>query len=144
MNVDAVLEALRETLPSVALEPRTFPMDETLVTLPPDCVHPAVGLLVERFDLRHLSTITGEDAGGEIALLYHFWDGRGLTLRTSLPREDARIVTVTDLIPGATFYEREVSEMLGVIFDGHPNLHALLLPDDWEGEPPLRRQEEGQ
>ena len=35
-------------------------------------------------------------------------------------------------------YEREVSEMLGVAFAGHPNLHALLLPDDWEGEPPLR------
>ena len=144
MNFDVVLEALRESFPSVALEPRTLPMDETLVTLPPDRIHPAVGLLVERFDLRHLSTITGEEAGGEIVLLYHFWDGRGLTLRTSLPREAPHIATLTDLIPGAAFYEREVSEMLGVVFDGHPDPRALLLPDDWEGEPPLRRQEEGQ
>jgi len=63
-----------------------------------------------------------------IELLYHFWDGGGLTLRTSLPREEPHIATLTDLIPGAAFYEREVSEMLGVTFDGHPDLRALLLP----------------
>ena len=137
MNVDAVLKALQETFSAKPLEPQAVPMAETFVTLPPDCVHAAVQLLVERFDLRHLSTITGEDTGDEIVLLCHFWDGQGLTLRTSLPREGARIATLTDLILGAAFYERELSEMLGVIFDGHPTPPALLLPDDWDGEPPL-------
>jgi NADH:ubiquinone oxidoreductase subunit C len=137
MKVDSVLEALRETFSAEPLEFRTVPIDEVFVTLPPDCVHAAVRLLVERFDLRHLSTITGEDTGDDIALLYHFWDGQGLTLRTALPREDARIATLTGLIPGAAFYEREVNEMLGVAFDGHPTPPALLLPDDWDGEPPL-------
>jgi len=144
MNVELILESLRETFSTEPLEPQAVPIDETFVTLPPDCIHAAVQVLVERFDLRHLSAITGEDTGGEIVLLYHFWDGHGLTLRTSLPRQDARIATLTDLIPGAVFYEREASEMLGVAFDGHPNPHRLLLPDDWAGEPPLRRQEERQ
>jgi len=144
MNVELILESLRETFSTEPLEPQAVPIDETFVTLPPDCIRAAVQVLVERFDLRHLSAITGEDVGGEIVLLYHFWDGHGLTLRTSLPREDARITTLTDLIPGAAFYEREASEMLGVAFDGHPNPHRLLLPDDWDGEPPLRRQEERQ
>ena len=144
MDINAVVAALRETCPGRGIELRAVPIADTFVALPPDCVRPAVGLLVERFDLRHLSTITGEDTGGEIVLLYHFWDGRGLTLRTSLPREAPHITTLTDLIPGAAFYEREVSEMLGVVFDGHPDPRALLLPDDWEGEPPLRWQEEGQ
>ena len=94
-------------------------------------------MLVESFDLRHLSTITGQDTGSEIELLYHFWDGEGLTFRTSLPREDPHIVTLIDLIPGAAFYEREVSEMLGVTFDGQPDLRSLLLPDDWDEEPPM-------
>ena len=137
MNVELILESLRETFSNESLESRTVPIDEVFVTLPPDCVHAAVRLLAARFDLRHLSTITGEDTGDEIVLLYHFWDGQGLTLRTSLPREGARIATLTDLILGAAFYEREVSEMLGVIFDGHPPPPALLLPDDWDGEPPL-------
>ena len=140
MNIELVLEALREAFPTETLEPRAVPVDETSVPLPPDCVHPAVRILVERFGLRHLSTITGEDTGNEIVLLYLLWHGRGLTLRTELPRDGAHIATLTDLIPGAAFYEREVSEMLGVTFDGHPGPGTLLLPDGWDGEPPLRQQ----
>ena len=140
MNVDLILNAMRGIFPTKTIEAQPVPMDETFVELPPGCIHPAVRLLVERFDLRHLSTITGQDTGREIELLYHFWDGGGLTLRTSLPREEPHIATLTDLIPGAAFYEREVSEMLDVTFDGHPDLCALLLPDDWDGEAPLRQQ----
>jgi NADH:ubiquinone oxidoreductase subunit C len=133
MNIEAVLGVLREAFPKETLEPRVVPIDETFVTLPPDCIHPAVQLLIECFGLCHLSTITGEDTGSEIVLLYHLWHGRGLTLRAVLPQDGAHIA-------GATFYEREVSEMLGVTFDGHPDPSTLLLPDDWDGEPPLRQQ----
>ncbi len=142
MDIHAVVTALRQTCPDRSIESRAVPIADTFVALPPNCVHAAVALLIEHFDLYHLSTITGQDTGDEIELLYHFWDNSGLTLRTSLPRESPHIATLTDLVPGAAFYEREVSEMLGVVFDGHPNLHALLLPDDWESEPPMRRPEE--
>ena len=144
MHLRAILEGLREAFPAETIEVQPVPMDETFIELPPDCIHPAAQVLVERFDLRHLSTITGQDTGSEIELLYHFWDGGGLTLRTSLPREEPHIATLTDLIPGVAFYEREVSEMLGVTFDGHPDPRALLLPDDWEDEAPLRQQEKVQ
>lgn len=144
MSVELILEALREALPDERLEVRAVPTDETFITLPPGCVRQAVQVLVGRFGLRHLSTITGDDTGREIVLLYHFWDRRGLTLRTVLPREGAHVNTVTDLIPGAAFYEREVYEMLGVAFDGLADPSALLLPDDWDAGPPLRRQEEGE
>ena len=144
MNVELILQALRETFPAETVEAQAAPIGETFVALPVDCIHLAAQVLVKRFDLRHLSTITGQDTGSEIELLYHFWDGAGLTLRTSLPREEPHIATLTDLIPGAAFYEREVSEMLGVTFDGHPDPRALLLPDDWDGEPPLRQQEKVQ
>jgi NADH-quinone oxidoreductase subunit C len=142
MNVDLILHVLQDAFPAERLETQAVPINETFVALPPASIYLAAQILVERFGLRHLSTITGQDTGSEIELLYHFWGGDGLTLRTSLPRGSPHIATLTDLIPGAAFYEREISEMLGVVFDGHPNLHALLLPDDWEGEPPLRRQEE--
>ncbi len=137
----AILQALRETFPAETIEPQTAPLGETFIKLPPAAIRPAVQLLLQRFGLRHLSAITGEDTGSEIVLLYHFWDGRGLTLQTTLPREGAHIATLTDLIPGAAFYEREVAEMLGVVVEGHPDLHRLLLPDDWDGAPPLRRED---
>ncbi|MBC7248967.1 MAG: NADH-quinone oxidoreductase subunit C [Anaerolineae bacterium] len=141
MHWEAILQALRETFPAETIEAQAGLIDETFIALPPDGIHLAVQVLIERFDLRHLSTITSQDTGGEIELLYHFWGGRGLTLRTSLPREKPHIATLTDLIPGAAFYEREVSEMLGVTFDGFPDPYPLLLPDDWDGQPPLRQEE---
>jgi NADH:ubiquinone oxidoreductase subunit C len=137
MDINAVVAALRQVCPDRGIESRAVPIADTFVALPPDCVPTAVALLVEHFDVHHLSTITGQDTGREIELLYHFWDGGGLTLRTSLPREAPHIATLTDLIPGAAFYEREVGEMLHVTFDGHPDPRTLLLPDDWDGKAPL-------
>jgi NADH-quinone oxidoreductase subunit C len=61
-------------------------------------------------------------------------------LRTRLPHETPAIATLTDLIPGAAFYEREIWEMLGVDFEGHPDLSLFLLPEDWDGVPPLLNQ----
>lgn len=139
MNVDQVLHALREYCPPDRMAVRTAPIDETYVTLPAVHLRTAVRLLVERFRVTHLSTISGQDRDGEIELLYHFWDRHGLTLRVVVPRARAQVDTLIDLIPGAAFYEREIAEMLHVAFIGHPDPAPLLLPDDWGGEPPLRR-----
>jgi NADH-quinone oxidoreductase subunit C len=127
------------------LDVRVVPIDEVWVTLPATCLRPAVEALIERCGFTHLSAITAQhvdsaqDVEGVIELLYHFWRGRGLTVRIVLPAHDPRLPTVTDRIPGAAFYEREVAEMLGVTFEGHPDPRPLLLPDDWEGGAPLRQ-----
>jgi len=140
MNVPQILALLQDVLPDTRLEVQTMPVDEHFISLPPKALHAAVRALLARSEVYHLSTITGQDFDGQIELLYHFWQGGGLTLRTSLPRERTCVETITDLIPGASFYEREIAEMLGVDFLGHPNPQPLLLPEDWEGDPPLRRE----
>lgn len=139
MNIKDVLEILREhCAPDMTV--RHLPLGETVVELQPEQLRPAVKTLIERCNVRHLSTITGDDTGKEIVLLYHFWEGAGLTLRVSLPRDQAVIPTLIDLIPGAAFYEREVTEMLDVMFEWHPMSSHLFLPDDWHGDAPLRKQ----
>jgi NADH-quinone oxidoreductase subunit C len=149
--IESILDALREVVrtyagpgESHALPVRRALIDEVWVTLPTSCFRPAVQVLVEELNVWHLSTITGQDNGSGIEVFYHFWPGRGLTLRCKLPYQDSggkspHLSSVSDLIPGAAFYEREVSEMLGITFDGHPDPGLLLLPDDWEGGAPLRR-----
>ncbi|HDQ70988.1 MAG TPA: NADH-quinone oxidoreductase subunit C [Chloroflexi bacterium] len=141
-RIDEILQALGEAFPDEAIEAQPAPMDETFIILSPDNVKTAVQILIERFDLYHLSTISGQDTDDGIELLYHFWSGGGLTLRTRLPHETPAIATLTDMIPGADFYEREIWEMLGVDFEGHPDLSLFLLPEDWDGAPPLLIQTE--
>ena len=101
--------------------------------------------------ITHLVTITGVDSGEEIEVLYHFLqygeydagdlsEGVELTLRAIVPDEEPTIQTITDQIPAAGLYERELMDMLGVEVRDHPNPEKLLLPDDYEGGPPLRAE----
>jgi NADH:ubiquinone oxidoreductase subunit C len=159
ISIESVLDALREVVRtyagaggSHALDVRCGPIDEVWAALPARCVRPAVQMMVQELGIWHLSAITAVDLASVLPedavpqskgleVMYHFWLGRGLTLRCVLPYDAPYLESVRDLIPGAAFYEREVSEMLHVVFDGHPTSGPFLLPDDWEGAPPLRKEE---
>ena len=82
---------------------------------------------------KHLSTITGVDMEDGIELIYHLaLDGSiELSLRLKVQKDDPRVPTITDIIPGAVLYEREVHDMFGVDFEGHPDLSPLILPEKW-------------
>ncbi len=58
-----------------------------------------------------------------------------LLLRTRVERDEPKLATVTGVWLGAGWAERETFEMFGVVFDGHPDLRPLLLPDDFQGHP---------
>lgn len=90
---------------------------------------------------------SGVDTPSGFQILYHYsFDKRGefYSLRVLLEdKKDPRIDSITPIFPGAGWIEREIWEMLGIKFIGHPNLKRLLLDDDWpEGKFPLRRDYE--
>ncbi len=91
----------------------------------------------------HISTITGIDCKEYLELIYHIWSMSmkvEFSIRVKVDRNNPVVKTITDLIPGATLYEREVYDLLGVKFEGHPELKRLILPEDWpEGIYPLRK-----
>jgi NADH-quinone oxidoreductase subunit C len=62
-------------------------------------------------------------------------------VKAGLAAQDPRVPSVTPAWPTADWQEREVYDLFGIAFDGHPNLRRILLPDDWEGHP-LRKDEE--
>lgn len=90
-------------------------------------------------------TASGVDTKNGIEILYHFSiDEIGLivSLRVVLEKPDISVESLTSIMKCAEWIEREIHEMLGVEFKGHPNLKHLLLKDDWpEGNYPLRRDQ---
>jgi len=67
---------------------------------------------------------------------------RNLRIRTicEVPEDDTEVPTLTDLSPGVAFPEREVFDLYGITFTGHPDLTRILMPDDWLGHP-LRKDD---
>ena len=79
-----------------------------------------------------LAMITGVDSGKNIEVLYHFdLIEKFVTLRVVLEKNDKRVPSVTPLVPAATLYERELSEMFGVEVEGHPSPGRLFTPDTY-------------
>ena len=60
---------------------------------------------------------------------------RRVRLRVQVPTEDLCVPTLFDLFPGTENPEREVFDMFGIRFDGHPDMTRILMPEDWEGHP---------
>ncbi len=64
-----------------------------------------------------------------------------LRIRVQVPGDEPKVPTLFDLYPGTEAMEREVYDMFGIIFDDHPDLTRILMPEDWEGHP-LRKDDE--
>ncbi len=58
-----------------------------------------------------------------------------IRLRVMLDEADPAVDSITPVWPGANFYEREVFDLFGIHFAGHPDLRRIMLPDDWKGHP---------
>jgi len=112
------------------------------VDVPPEHSLEANRVLFDEFRAR-LATASGRDTRDRIEVLYHYClDELGLvvTLRTWGWKPNPEVDSVAQFCPGANFVEREIYDLLGVTFRGHPDPRRLILADDWpEGVYPLRR-----
>ena len=86
-----------------------------------------------------LGMVTAVDRGdGYLGLVYRLTSRSlraGLFLKAKVPISDPTTPTVTDLWPAADWQEREVFDLFGIVFTGHPDLRRILLPEDWVGHP---------
>ena len=62
-------------------------------------------------------------------------DHRRLRVRVQVPEDDPVVSSLVELWPGTEAMEREAYDMVGIRFDGHPDLTRILMPEDWEGHP---------
>jgi NADH-quinone oxidoreductase subunit C len=58
-----------------------------------------------------------------------------LIIKVGIPGDEPSVASITPVYTGANFYEREAWDLFGIVFEGHPDLTRILLPDEWEGHP---------
>jgi NADH-quinone oxidoreductase subunit C len=71
-------------------------------------------------------------------VIYHLFSTvtkKRVRLKVRLSEADARVDSLAPIWPGADYFEREVFDLFGVRFQGHPNLKRIMMPDNWEGHP---------
>lgn len=88
----------------------------------------------------YLFCLTCIDWKTHLTMVYHLDSTKfrhNIVVKSKLDRVNPVIETVSDIWQTANFHEREVYEMFGVNFTGHPDLRLLILPDGWEGKKPM-------
>jgi len=116
------------------------------IRVAPERIRDAVACLRDDADLRFdcLLLVSGVDYEDHIDVVYHlrsYPNAADLAVKVSVPRENPSLPSLCDLHAAANWHERETFDLLGVRFEGHPNLRRILLPEDWEGHP-LRKDYE--
>ncbi|RYI99923.1 MAG: NADH-quinone oxidoreductase subunit C, partial [Actinomycetales bacterium] len=78
------------------------------------------------------------ETGRELHAVYHLLSmthNRRIRLEVTAPDDDPHVPSVVSVYPTADWHERETYDMFGLVFDGHPALTRILMPDDWNGHP---------
>jgi NADH-quinone oxidoreductase subunit C len=145
-GLELIAAEVRERVADDAVTGTRYAHEQATLDVAPAAVHDVLAFLKEDagepFD--HLMSVHGCDylpAEPRLAVHYVLLSMQRverLFVRTRLGVDDPVVPTVTDLYATADFQEREVFDMFGVRFDGHPDLRRILLPEDYEGYPQRR------
>jgi len=134
------LDRLREQL--ATLSPTLSPLfsvefGDAVIGVPVEEVHSAAEELL-RLGFDRLGMVTAVDRGEWFVMVYRL-QSRSLSaavfMKCKVARDDARIASVCDVWPAANWQEREVYDLFGIDFEGHPDLRRIFLPEDFEGHP---------
>jgi NADH-quinone oxidoreductase subunit C len=144
VNATELAERVRERVPEVLVS-----RGEATVQVERDRLIETLGTFRDDDELRltFLSSVTATDWPGRdprFRVVYELSSPERhhrLRVKVGLPEDDPRVPSVTGLFPTANWHERETYDFFGIVFEGHPNLRRILLPEGWEGWP-LRKTEE--
>jgi NADH-quinone oxidoreductase subunit C len=143
MDSTAIVALMQEALPGVHLETAPSRDLQTTVYIAPDDVPAVMRAMRDRPELRFtvLAEVTAVDYWPRtprfelVYLLLSIEHRLRVRLKVKLSADAPHVATVSDVWPSANWLEREVWDLFGIVFDGHPDPRRLLMPEDWEGFP---------
>ncbi len=125
---EIILEAKLENLPDPFVKIQPEKIKDVALFLRDD----------ERMQFDFLMCLSGVDYKGKLGVTYNLASmnlKHKITLKVEVPTETPNIPSVETIWKTANWHEREAYDMVGIIFEGHPDLRRILLPYDWEGYP---------
>jgi NADH-quinone oxidoreductase subunit C len=141
MTEEAALETIRGRMQEFGTVGQVR-KNRIAVRTAPGRLRDAITLAQAMLGFDRLVTISTVDTGEAFELLYHLIGPSRtiLSLTVELPRNQPAVPTVSDLLPPAGIYERQIHDLFGIAFEGHPGLKKIILNEDWpENEHPLRK-----
>ncbi|MDE0608792.1 MAG: NADH-quinone oxidoreductase subunit C [Anaerolineaceae bacterium] len=141
-------DALQAAMPEALLDSHCF-RDETTLIVPPVQIVDVCRFLRDTPGLvfNFLSDISAVDYWPEqvrperFGICYHLLSmlyGRRLRVKIFVAEDEAEAPTITAVWPGANWLEREIFDLMGINFRGHPDMRRVLMPADWDGHPHRR------
>jgi NADH-quinone oxidoreductase subunit C len=142
MDNQTVLQSITERFPQAVLASDEWRGD-LAVTIRREALADVARFLRDEPSLRYtfLENLCGVDYLGRtprfevVAHLVSLHHLHRVCLKAGAPEEDPRVPTLTSVFATANYQERETWDLLGIVFDGHPSLTRILMPDDWSGHP---------
>ena len=138
--------ALREHFAEAVFRNRICAGDEDVVYVDPERITDILGWLHDDAEQHydHLADVTAVDYGGgrPLEVVYQLWSiphRAALRVKCELPLDGLAIDSVTGIWAGANWLEREVYDLFGIHFNGHPDLRRILMPDNYAEGHPLRK-----
>ena len=142
MNRQEILQTLKERFPEDVTGVYEKSAKRVYVEIKPNAIVEMAQFLFKEIGAR-FNIASGVDARNHMEIVYHFTEediDLVISLRIHLPKTKLEIDSLTPVFTAAQWIEREMHELLGINFLGHPELKPLLLPEDWpEGVYPLRK-----
>jgi NADH-quinone oxidoreductase subunit C len=143
MDATALLTLIQESVPGAQMEAVPGVDAQPTVYVSRDDLPAVARALRERDDLRFdllvdltaVDFLPGEPRFEIVYMLVSIERRARLRLKVRLDGADAHLASVSSVWPAANWLEREVWDLFGVVFDGHPDPRRLLMPEDWEGFP---------
>jgi len=141
MKEEAIVSKIKEYLKDKVIEITNPAPRRIFLKVTKENLVEAVRFLKDKFNFTHISTISGVDLGENFEILYHLANEYVvLSVRIITPRDEPKIPSICEVIPGAILYEREIQDMFGIVVENIPDPRPLVLSDDWpEGVHPLRK-----
>jgi formate hydrogenlyase subunit 5 len=139
-----ILTMLSKELGEKMLQTPPSKLDKVSVQVKAGFHRDALRILIDKDENAGISAIAGVDLGENIEIMYFVRTlGKIVAIRTQVPRKDPLIKTITDILPGANFHEREAADLFGITFEGHPDPGRIILSEDWPKDLfPLRKDAE--